>query len=279
MASLSKRVATARLRFSRLMSHSTAWRCGAAAYPGQNAGADRRPIRARPRPCRGTRIASSTASNCGLSPAYPAVTISDSGRWPASHARRSFVSARAGAYPCWGLHAATTHIRRRGVAATPAVDRNAVFGLRAAGGRSTRGRGCGCGRGCGAVRQSAGVTSWASDRHPRQHHVLKHGCHAASANPIGGYGRQRAAFRPQRRKQMIRQVLGCVRGGMSGALVLRGDPGAGKTANAREMSGFGELAGLHPMVTLCDALVGSWVIRPGAGCSGWWAVFGVACRG
>ena len=31
-------------------------------------------------------------------------------------------------------------------------------------------------------------------------------------------------------KQMIRQVLNCVRGGMSGALVLRGDPGAGKSA-------------------------------------------------
>jgi predicted ATPase len=31
-------------------------------------------------------------------------------------------------------------------------------------------------------------------------------------------------------KQMIRQVLDCVRGGMSGALVLRGHPGAGKSA-------------------------------------------------
>ena len=34
-------------------------------------------------------------------------------------------------------------------------------------------------------------------------------------------------------KQMIRQVLDSVRGGMSGALVLRGEPGSGEVGTPR----------------------------------------------
>jgi len=43
--------------------------------------------RGRPRPLRGTQIASMTAVNCGASPRCPAVTTIDSGFWPCSHAK------------------------------------------------------------------------------------------------------------------------------------------------------------------------------------------------
>ena len=40
-------------------------------------------------------------------------------------------------------------------------------------------------------------------------------------------------------KQTIRHVLDCVRGGMSGALVLRGEPGVGKSALLDYAAGCG----------------------------------------
>jgi hypothetical protein len=52
------------------------------------------PIRPGPRPpcpSRGTRMPSRTATNCGLSPRWPAVMTIDSGRWPCSQARCSLV--------------------------------------------------------------------------------------------------------------------------------------------------------------------------------------------
>lgn len=48
-------------------------------------------VRGRPPANRGTRIPAGTATNCGLSPRWPAVSTIDNGFWPCSQPRCSFV--------------------------------------------------------------------------------------------------------------------------------------------------------------------------------------------